>query len=71
MKLNLENRLAFVSGSAKGIGLAVATALLQEGARVIINGRKNSAEKAAELSSYGSCIGIDGCRCKQPNGSVP
>jgi hypothetical protein len=44
MNLQLENKLALVSGSTKGIGLAIATALAREWARVIVNGR---AEKSA------------------------
>jgi NAD(P)-dependent dehydrogenase (short-subunit alcohol dehydrogenase family) len=39
MNYQLENKLALVSGSTAGIGLAIATALAAEGARVIINGR--------------------------------
>src|SRR6187455_2648826 len=39
MNLQLENQLALVSASSKGIGLAIARALAKEGARVIINGR--------------------------------
>jgi NAD(P)-dependent dehydrogenase (short-subunit alcohol dehydrogenase family) len=39
MDLQLTNKLALVSGSSKGIGLAIATGLAREGARVIINGR--------------------------------
>ena len=39
MDLKLENKLAFVSGSTAGIGLAIAQALAREGARVVINGR--------------------------------
>lgn len=37
MDLQLENKLALVSGSTKGIGLAIATLLAREGARVIVN----------------------------------
>jgi NAD(P)-dependent dehydrogenase (short-subunit alcohol dehydrogenase family) len=37
--LQLNGKLALVSGSTAGIGLAIATALAQEGARVIVNGR--------------------------------
>ena len=39
MNLQLDNKLALVSGSTAGIGLAIATSLAPEGARVIINGR--------------------------------
>ena len=47
MDLGIEDRLALVSGSTYGIGRAIANALLQEGARVIINGRSETAVKAA------------------------
>ncbi|MGA9779992.1 MAG: SDR family NAD(P)-dependent oxidoreductase [Limisphaerales bacterium] len=39
MDLKLADKLAFVSGSTKGIGLAIATGLAREGAKVIVNGR--------------------------------
>lgn len=39
MDLQLENKKAFVSGSTKGIGLAIARTLAQEGVELIINGR--------------------------------
>lgn len=39
MNLMLSEKLALVSGSTKGIGFAIAKALVGEGARVIINGR--------------------------------
>jgi len=39
MDLELDNKLALVTGSTKGIGLAIATSLAREGARVIVNGR--------------------------------
>ena len=38
MNLHLQNKLALVSGSTKGIGHAIAVALAAEGARVIVNG---------------------------------
>jgi NAD(P)-dependent dehydrogenase (short-subunit alcohol dehydrogenase family) len=43
MDLQLKGKLALVSGSTAGIGLAIATALAREGARVIINGRTRAA----------------------------
>lgn len=39
MDLQLANKLALVTGSTKGIGLAIATGLAREGARVVVNGR--------------------------------
>ena len=49
MDLKLTNKLALVSGSTKGIGLAIATGLAREGARVVINGRaEKSVSKAVE-----------------------
>jgi NAD(P)-dependent dehydrogenase (short-subunit alcohol dehydrogenase family) len=39
MDLELKGKLALVSGSTAGIGLAIATTLAREGARVIVNGR--------------------------------
>jgi NAD(P)-dependent dehydrogenase (short-subunit alcohol dehydrogenase family) len=39
MNLELENKLALVTGSTAGIGFAIAAGLAAEGARVIVNGR--------------------------------
>jgi NAD(P)-dependent dehydrogenase (short-subunit alcohol dehydrogenase family) len=39
MDLKLTDKLALVSGSTKGIGLAIATGLAREGAEVIVSGR--------------------------------
>ena len=39
MNLQIENKLALVTGSTAGIGLAIAKTLAAEGARVIVNGR--------------------------------
>jgi NAD(P)-dependent dehydrogenase (short-subunit alcohol dehydrogenase family) len=53
MNLQLENKLALVSGSTKGIGLAIATSLAREGARVIVNGRteQSVAEALAKIKA--------------------
>lgn len=49
MDLQLKGKTAFISGSAKGIGFAIAKQLLQEGVRVIINGRtKENVESACQ-----------------------
>jgi NAD(P)-dependent dehydrogenase (short-subunit alcohol dehydrogenase family) len=47
MDLQLKDKVAFVSGSTAGIGLAIAKALAAEGARVIVNGRTEARVKAA------------------------
>ena len=47
MDLQLEGRLALVSGSTAGIGHAIAQSLAAEGARVIVNGRTQAAVDAA------------------------
>ena len=43
MDLQLNGKLALVSGSTAGIGYAIARTLAQEGARVIVSGRTQSA----------------------------
>ncbi len=47
MKLKLENKLALVTGSSAGIGLAIAKSLAAEGCRVIVNGRSEGRVAAA------------------------
>ncbi|SEC21613.1 Short-chain dehydrogenase [Nocardioides exalbidus] len=42
MDLQLEGATAFISGSTQGIGYAIAKALLDEGASVIVNGRNEA-----------------------------
>src|SRR6267142_259527 len=47
MNLGLQGKLAVVSGSTAGIGLAIAAALAAEGARVVVNGRTQPRVDAA------------------------
>jgi NAD(P)-dependent dehydrogenase (short-subunit alcohol dehydrogenase family) len=42
MNLQLDGKLAMVTGSTAGIGLAIAKSLAAEGARVIVNGRTDA-----------------------------
>jgi len=58
MDLQLKGKLALVSGSTAGIGLAIATALAGEGARVIINGRYQPAVDEA-VAALASATGAD------------
>ena len=64
MELGLKGKLALVSGSTAGIGLAIAAALAQEGARVIVNGRSQSAvdDAVARLkpATGGAALGFAG-----------
>jgi NAD(P)-dependent dehydrogenase (short-subunit alcohol dehydrogenase family) len=50
MNLQLDNKLALVSGSTAGIGYAIAESLVAEGARVIVNGRSQAGVDAALAS---------------------
>jgi 3-oxoacyl-[acyl-carrier protein] reductase len=43
MDLNLAGKVVFVTGSSRGIGRAIASAFLQEGARVVVSGRDKAA----------------------------
>ncbi len=48
MELRLDGKVALVTGASKGIGLAIATAFAEAGARVMLSSRKQEAlEKAA------------------------
>jgi len=47
MDLRLTDKRAFVSGSTQGIGFAIARALLEEGAVVVINGRSGEGVERA------------------------
>ncbi len=60
MDLGIAGRLALVTGSTQGIGRAIAEALIAEGARVIVNGRRNGAvrETVAALSQRGEARGV-------------
>lgn len=58
MDMKLNNRLALVSGSTAGIGYAIAVGLAREGARVIVNGRTQTAVDAA-VATIKSATGGD------------
>ena len=60
MDLKLQDKLALVSGSTQGIGLAIVQALAREGARVILNGRSEASVarglERARLSVPGAAL---------------
>jgi NAD(P)-dependent dehydrogenase (short-subunit alcohol dehydrogenase family) len=58
MDLQLKGKLALVTGSTAGIGRAIATALAQEGAKVIINGRTQDAVDKA-IKEIGASTNAD------------
>jgi NAD(P)-dependent dehydrogenase (short-subunit alcohol dehydrogenase family) len=56
MDLQLQGKLALVTGSTAGIGKAIAAALVSEGAHVIVNGRSQQAvdRAVADLTATGA-----------------
>jgi len=53
MDLKLHNQVAFIAGSSRGIGRAIAAALLDEGAKIVLTGRDEASLAAthAKLST--------------------
>jgi NAD(P)-dependent dehydrogenase (short-subunit alcohol dehydrogenase family) len=62
MQLQLADKIAFISGSTKGIGFAIARQLAAEGARVILNGRSDQAlaDATAQLRRTVSNAQVEG-----------
>lgn len=48
MDLRLDNQVVFVAGSSRGIGKAIAAALLAEGASVVLSGRDEASLRSAQ-----------------------
>lgn len=63
MDLKLNDKLALVSGSTKGIGRAIATALAAEGCSVIVNGRTEAgvAEAIAAIRAQAPAARLEAC----------
>ncbi len=57
-KFGLRGKVALVTGSSRGLGLAMARALAQAGAEVVVNGRD-----AAKLAPVAEGIAATGVRC--------
>jgi 3-oxoacyl-[acyl-carrier protein] reductase len=59
MQLDLSEKVALVTGSSKGIGLAIGKILHAEGCRVVLNGR-NPADLSTATSMLSGSIGVLG-----------
>ena len=60
--MELKGQTAFITGSTRGIGLAIAKAFAKQGVHIILNGRRPVSEALiAEIKDLGvNCIGISG-----------
>ena len=60
--MELKGQTAFITGSTRGIGLAIAKAFAKQGVHIILNGRRPVSETLiAEIRAFGvDCIGISG-----------
>ena len=71
MNLALENKLALVTGSSRGIGAAIAKRLAQDGAAVLVNysaSRDRAEGVANEIQKAGGSAEIVRADLSQPDG---
>ncbi len=50
----IADKLAVITGGTRGIGLAIAEAILQGGGKVVLNGRSDTAEATELLAQFGT-----------------
>jgi NAD(P)-dependent dehydrogenase (short-subunit alcohol dehydrogenase family) len=56
--MRLSNKIAIVTGGGSGIGLAIATAFVREGAKVVICGRDQKKHDTAAKELGASCLAV-------------
>ncbi|MEM9189795.1 MAG: glucose 1-dehydrogenase [Myxococcota bacterium] len=59
-RYRLDGKVAVVTGGTRGIGFAIAQALAEQGAQLVVSSRSDDASKAAANELGGAAIGI-GC----------
>jgi 3-hydroxybutyrate dehydrogenase len=59
MVMNLKNRIALVTGSIQGIGLAIAESLADQGATLILHGLEPREEGGRRAAEFASRLGVE------------
>ena len=62
----LKGKVALVTGSTSGIGLAIATALAQQGAKILLNGFGDNAGPLSQIKALGVDVDYHGADMSKP-----